>query len=739
MNIITKTILLICILCVSPNIVFGETQPPNVVLIYADDFGMGDLSYYNKDPKYFRYTPHLDRMFSEGVTLSNYMTHCVCSPSRAGLLTGRHYANVRSGPLTGGTLPNDIRNVAKDFQEAGYKTGAFGKWHNGHPPFPEDGNGKRADYGSEGVYNELHRSKTLDLNDNIFSNHKGYKWGPGVNAYGFDRFVGYYNGGGDLFDRYVNWHHDIDWWHDGHYRAAEKGYTTDLITQHALTFIEENAKGPFFCYIPQQAVHSPIQLKRSDLKEFCEKLDTQLGMKGQWEFVAKQKSPTSGRLLGEVEELRFTSGEEFSLTALDAEKEHLAPLIYAAYCYTLDKSVGKVIAKIEELGLSDNTILFFASDNGATSQGCNLPLSGGKHSLWEGGINVPAALWWPSRFDCNTKPYSKKDNNYDGLIAYFDIYPTLLAMTGQTCQAKELDGLNCWPALQKRAETRPSAVLDAIHWMWSSGGAIRTNRWKLFYSQAGSLVTLYDLDNDVGETQDVAEKYPEVAQKLSQAYQDWLTKNNYAMSYAAIPKENIASPKPQPQGEMLEIKATQTAKLNNPGRDGLYIRFASGSFGGDRYDGYVHPGDRVEFDIYVCPDSEITQGCYYTPGSGWSPFFTSRSGFNSDGEKIIALDLPKGVWTRQVVGVGNLCPGGIPVNLIALTSKKPGYYHYYLDNIVLRKADGTVRAVLWESKKDFSPITYIHKNRRERSLQKFEATKGFAFEDVEVRTCVKTN
>lgn len=191
-----------------------ETSKPNVVVFYADDFGWGDLRHHNPDPAHFRFRPHLDRLFAEGIEFRNYLTHCVCSPSRAGLLTGKHYANVGAGPRTGGMLPNDLQNLAKHFQAAGYRTGAFGKWHNGMPNFPAEGNGARVDYNKVATWNNLHQEKTLNLTNNLFENHKGWKWGEGVNAYGFDRWVGYYNGGGDLFDRYVDWHHDVDWWHD---------------------------------------------------------------------------------------------------------------------------------------------------------------------------------------------------------------------------------------------------------------------------------------------------------------------------------------------------------------------------------------------------------------------------------------------------------------------------------------------------------------------------------------------
>ena len=144
-----------------------KVSKPNIVIFYADDFGWGDIRCHNTDPAYFRYTPNMDRIFTKGIEFKNYMTHCVCSPSRAGLLTGKHYASVGAGPRTGGTLPNDIQNFAKDFRTAGYKTGAFGKWHNSMPNFPAEGNGARVDYDKESRPNDLHGERTLNLTNNI--------------------------------------------------------------------------------------------------------------------------------------------------------------------------------------------------------------------------------------------------------------------------------------------------------------------------------------------------------------------------------------------------------------------------------------------------------------------------------------------------------------------------------------------------------------------------------------------
>ncbi|MEO0509924.1 MAG: sulfatase-like hydrolase/transferase [Verrucomicrobiota bacterium] len=733
---LTSRISRICLIGLSLTVLAALTAvaqaKPNVVLIYADDFGWGDLRHHNDRPEHFRYTPNLDVMFGEGVELTNYMTHPVCSPSRAGLLTGKHYAKVAAGPRTGGTLPNDIRNIAKDFQAAGYRTGAFGKWHNSYPNFPADGNGRIANYNKEGKFNELHGQKTLDLTDNIFGNHKGWKWGVGVNAYGFDRWVGYYNGGGDLFNRYVDIHHDIDWWHDRSYRSDEKGYTTDLITKYALEFIEQSKGEPFFCYIPHLAIHNPLQLKRSDLMEFCSHLDSKLGIKGQWDYISKIVSPKTGRKVGEVEEIRFGKNEEFDLAKLDRNKGHLTHLANAAFIYTLDKSVGMVFRKIADLGLGKNTIFVFASDNGGTPRSVNLPFQGGKHTLWEGGVHVPAAIWWPGTFDRKNTPYARRQGgSYEGLIGYIDLYPTLMAMTRQQCQAKDLDGMNCWQHLQNGTECRPDELSDAFFWMWDNFGTIRTRKWKLFYSET-SRPRLYDIQSDVAEKNNVAASHPEVCKILIEQYRNWINDNNYSMSWMAIEDKNLSHTEPAPEGDILEIRAIQNKPIKNQKRDGTYIRFATGSGWEEEYDAYVHAGDRVEFDIFVREDSDAVTGCYYTPGSGWNPYFNESNGINQDGELINNLELPKGKWVRQVVGVGNLCPAVIKVNYIALLGKNPGTYHYYLDNIVIRKSDDGIRSVIWQSKPDLINLIYRYGNKNYNTLEKAKESKGFAFSDIEL-------
>ncbi len=204
------------------------------------------------------------------------------------------------------------------------------------------------------------------------------------------------------------------------------------------------------------------------------------------------------------------------------------------------------------------------------------------------------------------------------------------------------------------------------------------------------------------------------------------------MSYLAIDKSDIRHTNSSPEGDVLEVKATQTKAIKNPDRNGVFVQFSDGSGWDKEYDAYIHPGDRVEFDIFVCEDSDITEGCFYTPGNGWNPFYKSRNGLNQDGIELVNLDLPKGLWTRQVVGIGNYSPGTLPVNFIALQSTAAGYYHYYLDNIIIRKNDGAIRSVIWSSSSNFVPLLYRYKGVNYHNLDKALAIEGFPFSDIRI-------
>jgi arylsulfatase A-like enzyme len=226
-------------LCVSA----AAPAKPNVVYIMADDLGWGDLSVHSGGVP----TPNIDRLFSQGVELRNFMGWCVCSPTRAMLLTGRHPIRVGTGPEVGGELDPAETTIAEGFKANGYRTGVFGKWHNGDDPDTPE---------FQAAFTEAFKQMP----------NKKHPGGHGANAHGFDEAWVYYGGGADYLNRRtVQGRGPVSWWHNTEFRGNDEGYTHDLFTRRALEFIRENKERPFFCYIPFHIAHAPLQAKEADL------------------------------------------------------------------------------------------------------------------------------------------------------------------------------------------------------------------------------------------------------------------------------------------------------------------------------------------------------------------------------------------------------------------------------------------------------------------------------------------
>lgn len=605
---------------------------PNVVLIYADDLGWGDLSINGgKTP-----TPNIDRIFNRGVRFNSFYTHAVCSPSRAGFLTGRHYINVKAGPLTGGELALEETTMAESFKAAGYATGAFGKWHNGAPT-------------SYGDYK-------VKEGENI------YPLGNGVNAHGFDRFVGYYGGGWDYFKRYSEMYKHVVWYHDRTNVPDEEGYTTDLITRHALEFMDSHKDRPFFCYIPHEAVHAPFQAKYEDILRVPE-------------------SVRNGTALLSKEEYESYFLVPQAWTRLPKEQ---VPIVYSAMLISLDENVGKVLDWLDTNGLLETTIILFASDNGATPAGRNFPLRGGKHTMYEGGIRVPTALWWE-----NGKLSGGRTLDLD--FGYLDVYPTLCVLCGITpLPGLPLDGRNLSEAML--SGTRLPTVPH--HWVWEDEGAVRDGRWKLIYNLAN--MRLFDLENDLAETTNLAAERPETVERLKRMHEEWLAEVRCVPSYAVPqPAKEV---RPAPDGDILEFYAEQIEPVQSP-HQGLKFIFALGY--GHEYLDAPAPGDVIEYDICVAEDGQL-DGFFYTPSNGWDPVYLRKTGYDQFGRLQIHGPGPRGgrgVWEHRVLGVGNSCPNRVPFNMMIMGNKTPGIYHFYIDNLVVRKADGRL-ITMWKSGAD---------------------------------------
>ncbi len=308
----------------------GEPATPNIVILLADDLGWTDVSFHGGNIA----TPNIDRIAAEGVELRRFYVAPICSPTRAGLMTGRYpirYGAMRAvyPPWRQGGMDLSEWTVADILAEAGYKHRAvFGKWHLGH---------------SDKKYHPLRR--------------------------GFTKFYGHYNGAIDYFTHEREG--EVDW-HDGFEPSDDEGYQTDLVAEAAAQFIREHASdaAPFLCYVAFNAPHSPFQAKPDDLERY------------------EQLPPARG----------FFEGLEGVNMEANRESRARNRRILGAMVHSLDQGVGRILDAIDQAGISADTFVLFSSDNGGVrGVGENTPLRGGKATVFEGGIRVAAAARWASK------------------------------------------------------------------------------------------------------------------------------------------------------------------------------------------------------------------------------------------------------------------------------------------------------------------------------------------------------
>jgi arylsulfatase B len=339
-----------------------ETLKPNILIILADDLGWNDVSLHGSNIK----TNAIDKLAEEGIEFTRFYAAPVCSPTRAGLLTGlypdrfnlRNY--VYSPNHVGGVTP-ETKMIPEFLKEAGYsRTAAFGKWHLGH---------------------------------------SNLKYHPNNN--GFDYFYGHYNGAIDYFTHKRAGELD---WHKNNEPSFDEGYSTDLIEKEVVNFLNTSKKDePFFAYVAFNAPHSPMQAKEEELREY----DYDIA-------ITNADYVVGGSQLGESDLENYGKigrGNNLRQT-------------FSGMVSSLDKSIGNILKVLKENKLDENTIVWFLSDNGGSYVfgGNNKPLRGAKHEEWEGGVRVVSILRWPRKVEANTKMTK--------LVAYIDVLPTILNIIG---------------------------------------------------------------------------------------------------------------------------------------------------------------------------------------------------------------------------------------------------------------------------------------------------------------------
>jgi arylsulfatase B len=414
---------------------------PNILLIVADDLGWNCVGYHGGPVQ----TPHIDRLARQGVALERFYVSPLCSPTRAGLMTGLYpmrFGMARSvvRPWISYGLPPQERTLPEFLAEAGYRhRGCFGKWHLGH---------------------------------------LAPKWHP--LAQGFTQFKGQYNGAADYWTREREG--EIDW-HVDHAPLQEEGYTTDLIANAAVDFIRQQAKDqPFFCYVPFTAPHTPLQVPEAYLAR----------------YACLDKKLDDGK---------------------PSELQKLAAMITC-----MDDGIGRILHALEQTGISQNTLIWFISDNGGVKMfdGVNRPLRGGKLTVYEGGVRVPSVVFWPGVIEGGrkmTEPASK-----------IDVFPTLIQVSrAGTKSVDRLDGIGILDVLTGRISRLPPRDLFCFHGLAGlereHAAIISADGWKLVvvgpdirrrngFRTAKHRVELFHLANDPNEERDLSADHPDRVAEL---------------------------------------------------------------------------------------------------------------------------------------------------------------------------------------------------------------------------------
>jgi arylsulfatase A-like enzyme len=468
--------------------------PPNIIYILADDLGYGELGIQGQE---IIETPHLDALAAGGMRFTQHYSGApVCAPARGVLLMGRHsgHAHVRGNdedssrgnvwdfqamfddPALEGQrpIPDSLVTLGEVLQGAGYITGLVGKWGLGAP-------------GSEGTPNKQGFDYFYGYNcqrqaHNLYPTHL---WENEERAYLKNELIAPH-----VLREQAEGESDNDFFNG----FIQQDYAPDLMQQKSIDFLRENADTSFFLYYASPLPHVPLQAPEKWVNYYREKIGEEEPYRGKYYFPCQYPRAT-----------------------------------YAAMISTLDEQVGELVAELKELGIYENTLIIFTSDNGATYAGgadtpyfdSNRPFRTehgyGKGYLHEGGIRAPMIAHWPNRIGEGTVS--------DHISAFQDVMPTLAELAN--VEAPMGDGISFLPALVRGQQKSH----DYLYWefpAYNGQQAIRMGKWKGLRKDMhdGNLsIALYDLEEDPREERDLSANYPQIVQQI-----DSLMKANHTRS-----------------------------------------------------------------------------------------------------------------------------------------------------------------------------------------------------------------
>ena len=449
-----------------------RADKPNIVFVLADDLGWSELGCYGNG---FNETPNLDELANDGVRFTQaYAAAPVCSPYRAALLTGQHPARIGIldylRPNSANALSTSHTSLPQVLSKHGYATGMIGKWHlTGYE-----------------YHSASHEVKPLD---------HGFHWDFAREVKGV--------GNGANFWPYVFRQQPIRWLDIPENKLGKSEFLIDRMNQEAVQFVRRNKDQPFFLYLSHYAVHSILNGKPELVQKYRDKHPPGKSSRTQC-YICQD----SGH-----------SGDSLNHWASD-HNPHLAAMLES-----IDDGIGMLRKELEDLGLAENTIFIFSSDNGGeTNVTSNKPLRGGKSELYEGGIRVPLLVSWPDQLP--------KQQVASLCTTNTDFYPTLLEAAKVTVPATQvLDGQSTLTAWRQPNNSHPERSLhwhyplDQPHFLGGrSASAIRRGNWKLIDFFDTGEAELFALDDDLSETTNRAAEYPELARELKQQLVSWQQK-----------------------------------------------------------------------------------------------------------------------------------------------------------------------------------------------------------------------
>jgi arylsulfatase A-like enzyme len=438
----------------------GEASKPNIIFIFIDDMGYADLSSFgNRELN----TPNIDRLADEGIKFTNfYVNSPVCSPSRVAVTTGQYSA----------------RNAVHAVLATRKRNNQYGMADYLDPAAPSLARAMKAAGYATAHFGKWHMGGGRDVDD-----------APRPQAYGFDESLVSFEGLGErlLIKGHIHSKSSAKLG-EGEIHWVEKHEQTPIYVDRTLDFIRRHKNGPFYIHLWPNDVHDPFDPKEEHLHKF--------------DYFANNHY----------------------------QQEFLAVL------YQLDQQIGRLLDSLDEMGLAENTLVVLTSDNGPTDwpryyeqffapPGSADPFRGRKWSLYEGGIREPFMARWPGKIPAGV-------TNDSTLMHAADLFPTLCRLAGVAPPDVDFDGEDMSRALTGKAQERTKPVF------WEYGRddsymkpgnprfvspnlAMREGLWKLLINDDSTQLELYNLQQDHAETENVAEKYPDIARRMSEQLLEW--------------------------------------------------------------------------------------------------------------------------------------------------------------------------------------------------------------------------